>query len=87
MAGAAAAPLFGYLWLALGGSQVLRMAAQRTAAGRRGCRIVRVPASPPVAHSGQQHFDDQIPVALARVSADVRAREHDIRPVDVVTVK
>jgi hypothetical protein len=42
---------------------------------------------PPVAHSGQQHFDGQIPVALARVSASLVAREEGIRPVDVVTVR
>jgi hypothetical protein len=45
--------------LAFGGSHVLRMAAEITGVGRRGCRIVRVPASPPVAHSGQQYFDGQ----------------------------
>jgi hypothetical protein len=86
MAGAIAAPLFGYLWLAFGGGPVLRMAAERTAMGRRGCRVVRA-GQPPVAHSGQQRFDGQIPVALARVSADVPGREHDIRPVDVVPVR
>ena len=59
------------------------------------CRVVRVPttrpsrtpASPRVAHSGQQHLDGQLPMVLARVPADVYAREHDIRPVDVATVK
>ncbi len=62
MAGATVAQLFGYLWLAFGGSHVLRVAAEITAAGRRGCRIMRV-------------------------SADLPAREHDVRPVGVVTVK
>jgi hypothetical protein len=63
------------------------MAAEMTGVGRRWCRIVRLSADPPVAHSGQQDFDGQIPVALARVSASLVAREEGIRPVDVVTVR
>lgn len=86
LAGAMAPPVFGYLWLAFGGVPVLRMAAEKTAVRRRGCRVVRA-GQPPVAHSGQQHFDGQIPAAFARVSADVPGREHDSRPVDVVAVK
>jgi hypothetical protein len=66
MAGAIAAPLFGYLWLAFGGGPVLRMAVGRTAVGRRGCRVVRA-GQPPVAHSGQQHSDTAVGGLPARV--------------------
>jgi len=33
------------------------------------------------------HFNGQIPAALAQVSADLLAREPDIRPVNVLAVK
>jgi quinol monooxygenase YgiN len=33
------------------------------------------------------HINGQIPAALAKVSADLLAREPDIRPVDVLAVK
>jgi hypothetical protein len=72
--------------LAFGSSHVLRMAAEMTGVGRRWRRIVRLSADPPVAHSGQQHFDGQIPVALAECRRLV-AREEGIRPVDVVMVR
>ena len=77
------------VWLPLVG---VRGRPRLTYGGRKdGGQAPRMPSraagQPPVAHSGQQHFDGQIPAAFARVSADVPGREHDRRPVDVVAVK